>query len=124
MMERTIECSNTTVNPIMVKEEEDSRNFFEIDIGHGWSVLESIEEEGEESEGSLFSIDIKEHRVFVAVGKNESSMVALLWTLKHATTPSSNVHLIHVFPVLRLVPSPCKLLSHQYFQICLVPINY
>ncbi|KAM6571784.1 hypothetical protein CsatA_015864 [Cannabis sativa] len=81
-------------------------------------VLELIQEEDEddselesESEGSLFSIDIFKHdRIFVGVGhgKNDSSsMDALLWTLNNAITASTtNLNLIHVFPVLRLVPSP------------------
>ncbi|XP_062111158.1 U-box domain-containing protein 33-like [Humulus lupulus] len=101
----------------MEKEVNSSKNSEIIKYGPVF-VLEFIEEEGDEdddseseseSEGSLFSIDIFKHeRVFVGVGhgKNDSSMDALLWTLNHAVTASTNVHLIHVFPLLRLVPSP------------------
>ncbi|PON94453.1 Universal stress protein [Trema orientale] len=102
--------TSATANAVLEEEEEiSSSEFLEITMNHESSiVLEPMEEEEEEeSEGSLFSIDIiKEDRVFVAVGKNDSSMAALLWSLKHAITPSSSVHLIHVFPVLQLVPSP------------------
>ncbi|KAH0986056.1 hypothetical protein GBA52_013233 [Prunus armeniaca] len=45
--------------------------------------------------------------VYVAVGKSESSMEALTWTLKHAADPSSTtVYLIHVFPETHFIPSP------------------
>ncbi|PON48625.1 Universal stress protein [Parasponia andersonii] len=103
--------TSITANAVLEEEEKiSSSEFLEITMNHESSiVLEPMEEEEEEeeSEGSLFSIDIiKEDRVFVAVGKNDSSMAALLWSLKHAITPYSIVHLIHVFPVLQLVPSP------------------
>lgn len=84
-----------------------------------------------DDEGSLFSIDlncidhktkpdqmIQDERVYhVAVDlmKSESSMDALLWTLSQKVThPSSNikavnhVKLVHVFPPIRFIPSPCK----------------
>ncbi|XP_015895492.3 U-box domain-containing protein 35 [Ziziphus jujuba] len=93
------------------------------------SLLEADddEEESEESE-SLFSIDIfRDHhhhkedgendRIYVAVGnsgKSKSSMDALLWTLKHAISSSSSsntsIFLIHVFPVIRQIPSPLGML--------------
>lgn len=46
--------------------------------------------------------------VYVAVGKSESSMDALTWSLKRASS-STMVYLIHIFPEIRLIPSPCKL---------------
>lgn len=48
--------------------------------------------------------------VYVGVGKSESSMDALAWTLKHAVEPgrSTTIFLVHVFPEIRFVPSPCK----------------
>nr|XP_015895491.2 U-box domain-containing protein 35-like isoform X1 [Ziziphus jujuba var. spinosa] len=96
------------------------------------SLLETNddEEESEESE-SLFSIDIfRDHhhhhhhkedgendRIYVAIGnsaKSKSSMDALLWTLKHAVSSSSSsntsIFLIHVFPVIRQIPSPLGML--------------
>lgn len=68
----------------------------------------------EESEGSLFSIDLekeeKEDSVYVVASKE-----ALAWTLKHAIAPSSTVlHLIHVFPLIHLVPSPCNLFFSSF----------
>lgn len=124
-----------------------STMLFEV-VDHGMVLLESIEEDEDElSEGSLFSIDIDNHDrhlgdndhdhdgrgeddhsdgVYVAVGKSnsKSSMEALLWTLKHAiSSPSSAiVYLIHVFPVIRLIPSPCKFFRNFWrssFVICL-----
>lgn len=52
--------------------------------------------------------------VYVGVGKGESSMDALTWALKHAVDPSSSttVYLIHVFPGVTYIPSPCEL-SHS-----------
>lgn len=66
---------------------------------------------------SLFSIDInkggfsdrhdQDHVVYVAVGKSETSMDALLWTLDHAVIPATSlVYLIHIFPELKFIPSP------------------
>ncbi|KAF3451899.1 hypothetical protein FNV43_RR07995 [Rhamnella rubrinervis] len=46
-----------------------------------------------------------EDSVYVAVGKSESSMDALTWSLKHASS-STMVYLIHIFPEIRLIPSP------------------
>lgn len=88
-------------------EEEDSSELFEINHGE---PLASIREE---FEGSLFSVDIQngDDMVYVAVGKSESSMDALAWAVKHAVNPSSLVYLIHVFPEVRHIPTPCKSVS-------------
>ncbi|KAF3431975.1 hypothetical protein FNV43_RR26711 [Rhamnella rubrinervis] len=106
------------------KESPSSTMLFEV-VDHGMVPLQSIEEDEELSEGSLFSIDIDLHRdhdhvedhsdgIYVAVGKNnnKSSMDALLWTLKHPIISSSStfVYLVHVFPVVRLIPSPLGML--------------
>lgn len=106
----------TAMTAVLEEEEEEMislSEFFDIDVGISEYSDNGAEEE--ESEGSLFSIEISQcycdhdDRVFVAVGKSESSMHAILWTLKHAITPSSTVvHLIHVFPEIRFIPSPCK----------------
>lgn len=95
----------------MDMEEETPSELFEINQ----DVLRAsmVEERDHEHEGSLFSFDFQNwnDRVFVAVGAAEessSSMDALEWTLRHVVTPSTMVLLIHVFPVLRFIPSPCK----------------
>jgi hypothetical protein len=87
-----------------IEEESPSETF---EINHGVPMA-SIREE---VEGSLFSFDVQnwEDSVYVAVGKSDSSMDALAWTLKHAVTPSTIVYLVHVFPETRYIPSPCKL---------------
>ena len=47
--------------------------------------------------------------VYVAVGKGSSSIVALSWALMHAATkPSSFVYLVHVFPPVHHIPTPCE----------------
>ncbi|GAU14740.1 hypothetical protein TSUD_203890 [Trifolium subterraneum] len=46
-----------------------------------------------------------------AVGESSccSSMEALSWALKHSVTPNSTtVSLVHVFPQVKLIPTPCK----------------
>lgn len=79
--------------------------------------LTRISESGiETNTTSLFSIDIHNNNigggssdgvVYVAVGKSESSMDALLWTLNHAVLPGSSVvYLIHIFSDLKFIPSP------------------
>lgn len=57
--------------------------------------------------------------VYVAVGKSETSMEALSWTLKNlVTTPSSTlVYLIHVFPEINHIPNPCKFKLSSIFPI-------
>ncbi|KAK1575109.1 hypothetical protein Q3G72_002711 [Acer saccharum] len=90
-------------------EEVESSELFEIEDG---LPLEPIKEEL--FEGSLFSFDVHGHGadhqaldyIYVAVGKSESSMDALQWTLKHAVNPSTVIYLIHVFPEIKHIPSP------------------
>ena len=76
------------------------------------SDLFEINHDQYDYEGSLFSFDFQKWNdsVFVAVGKTESrsSMDALVWTLRYLVTPSTVVHLIHVFPPISHIPSPCK----------------
>jgi hypothetical protein len=87
------------------------------------SDLFEINHEYHDYEGSLFSFDFQKWNdsVFVAVGKAESrsSMDALVWTLRYLVTPSTVVHLIHVFPPIRYIPSPCKLSVSLSFSMCL-----
>ncbi|XP_077236550.1 U-box domain-containing protein 33-like [Tasmannia lanceolata] len=80
--------SNGNLSTINEIEEEDSGEFFEIQ--------HQIPEKG---------IDM-----YVAVGKNSSSMDALLWTLKHSVNPSALVYLIHIFPEVHRIPSPLGML--------------
>lgn len=88
----------------------DSEELFEINL----IVKEPLDTIREEyCESTVFSIDILDKDVvYVAVGVDGggSSMEALSWALKHAVTPSSSttVTLIHVFPQLNLIPTPCK----------------
>lgn len=76
--------------------------------------MPSIREEQDNINGATATafdvVSNGEDSVCVAVGKSESSMAALTWTLKHAVGSSSltTVYLIHIFPEIRLVPSPCK----------------
>jgi len=79
------------------------------------SDLFEINHEYHDYEGSsLFSFDFQKWNdsVFVAVGKTESrsSMDALVWTLRYLVTPSTVVHLIHVFPPITHIPSPLGML--------------
>ena len=46
--------------------------------------------------------------VYVAVGKGGSSMAALLWALRRLASPRSFVYLVHVFPDVATIPTPCK----------------
>nr|KYP62819.1 U-box domain-containing protein 33 [Cajanus cajan] len=84
--------------------DEDSEELFEINL------KEPLDTISEDCESSVFSFDIHNNEkdvVHVAVDHvGESSMEALLWTLKHAVTPSTTVSLIHVFPQIRFIPSP------------------
>ncbi|WVY94647.1 hypothetical protein V8G54_033735 [Vigna mungo] len=95
------DCSANEMN------NEDLDELFEI------NMKESLETISEDCESSVFSFDIHKNNdtdvVHVAVDHvGESSMEALLWTLNHAVRPSTTVYLIHVFPEIRLIPSPCE----------------
>lgn len=46
--------------------------------------------------------------VYVAVGKGGSSMAALSWALRRLTKPRTFVYLVHVFPVVTSIPTPCE----------------
>ncbi|XP_062160484.1 U-box domain-containing protein 35-like isoform X1 [Alnus glutinosa] len=83
-------------------DEESSSDLFEINHEYDY-------------EGSLFSFDFQKWNdsVFVAVGNTESrsSMDALEWTLRYLVTPCTVLHLIHVFPLIRHIPSPLGMLT-------------
>ncbi|XP_042521146.1 U-box domain-containing protein 35-like [Macadamia integrifolia] len=66
-------------------------------------ILGTINEEFQTSGGGP---DYDDDNVYVAVGKSDSSMVALKWALKNSLEPSSCVFLIHVFPEVHHIPTP------------------
>ncbi|PON90316.1 Rossmann-like alpha/beta/alpha sandwich fold containing protein [Trema orientale] len=79
------------------------RELFEI---KKFAPMPSIREEQYDCRGSVTSNG--EDCVYVAVGKSASSMDALDWTLKHVASPSPSimVYLVHIFPEIRLIPTP------------------
>ncbi|MBA0723916.1 hypothetical protein Golax_004457 [Gossypium laxum] len=89
-----------------IEEEEEGSELFEI---HDGEPLSSIKEE---EINSLFSFDVAardddEDNIYVAVGKSQSSIDALSWTISHFINGSSTtVYLIHVFPEIHYIPSP------------------
>ncbi|KAK7331165.1 hypothetical protein VNO77_25382 [Canavalia gladiata] len=96
---RVFDCNSSEISDV----NEDSEELFEINLK---VALDTI---SEDCESSVFSFDIHNQKDVVHVAMDhagESSMEALLWTLKHAVTPSTTLHLIHVFPEIRLIPSP------------------
>lgn len=116
-------CSNSLGNEIEEIEEDEEQGtnlvpaseLFGIDNRGGLATIK----EGHEVEGSLYSFDFHNNGstvVYVAVGNSssgnkiskESSMDALLWTLKHAVVdPSSTiVFLIHIYPETKYIPTP------------------
>ncbi|KAJ7967853.1 U-box domain-containing protein 35 [Quillaja saponaria] len=96
-----------------IEEEISSNQVSETNVNR---VMETISEEYEDN---LMSFDV-DHRgedcVYVAVGKSESSMEALSWTLKHVVTSSTMVYLIHIFPEIKHIPSP--LITIFFFLGC------
>ncbi|CAK8564496.1 unnamed protein product [Lathyrus sativus] len=44
--------------------------------------------------------------IYVAVGKSDTSMEALSWTLNNLATHSTMLYLIHVFPEIKHIPHP------------------
>ncbi|KAF5742829.1 putative Adenine nucleotide alpha hydrolases-like superfamily protein [Tripterygium wilfordii] len=93
----------------IIEEENLSSDLFEIN--HVPAAAICTKEEREIEGSSLFSFDVGNDKgsdcVYVCVGKSESSMDALSWTLNHALpTHSTIVYLIHVFPEIHFIPSP------------------
>ncbi|XP_058751520.1 uncharacterized protein LOC131624600 [Vicia villosa] len=72
-----------------IKEEEDTINHHQY--------LDTIHNEIEEQ---------KQDSIYVAVGKSDTSMEALSWTLNNLTTHSTMLYLIHVFPQIKHIPHP------------------
>lgn len=109
-------------NKISEMENEDLEElFFEINLMKVDTILE------EDCESSVFSFDIhnnnnEEDIVYVAVGHvGESSMEALLWTLNNVVTTSTTVCLVHVFPQIKLIPTPCE--SSSFILVWLLVIS-
>ncbi|KAK6917892.1 hypothetical protein RJ641_018643 [Dillenia turbinata] len=96
-------------------EEEDPNDLFDIDPSR--FQPDTISEEFEVEEESLFSLGGNyalgggDDRVYVGVGKGESSLHAVFWTVKLGLKrPSTVVYLVHVFPELKCIPSPLGML--------------
>ncbi|KAI3745331.1 hypothetical protein L1987_58442 [Smallanthus sonchifolius] len=92
----------------IVEEEED-----EEDDYRGIRLMPSIIEESSDGNGSdLFSSDRNSNDVVYVVtwrGSDEllsASMDALVWTIGSDLHESSIVYLVHVFPELRVIPTP------------------
>ncbi|KAK4259169.1 hypothetical protein QN277_005526 [Acacia crassicarpa] len=80
--------------------------------GSRWEIEEEMSSEVQGRHGgswaaSAVAAEVEEECVYVGVGKSETSMKALSWTLKHLiTSPSTMVYLIHVFPEIKHIPNP------------------
>lgn len=109
----------TTAQPSEI--EEDRMALTVADTGTGMWILEPEKEIEEEIE--MVPCEESDSRpqpytelpsggngddVYVAVGKSDSSFDALSWALKNAVKPGSFVYLIHVFPEVQQIPTPCK----------------
>jgi len=64
----------------------------------------------------------EEDTVYVAVGKSQSSIEALSWTLNNFTTPSTMLYLIHVFPEIHLLPNPCNFSSRFLMSLLFISL--
>ncbi|KAI4296065.1 hypothetical protein L6164_036055 [Bauhinia variegata] len=96
-------CIGFKKNQVFDYSYETTEELFEINLNK--LPLDTIRED---CESSVFSLDFHSGKdsVYVAVGDGESSMDALSWALNHVVTPSTSVILVHVFPVIKLIPSP------------------
>lgn len=79
-----------------IEEVNSSSHLHLNDDGVVITPMVTISEEEKEDEDTLY----------VAVGKSQSSMEALAWTLNNLVTPSTMLYLIHVFPEIKLLPNP------------------
>ncbi|XP_021902109.1 U-box domain-containing protein 35 [Carica papaya] len=82
--------------------EEESASY-----GVGGATMDVIEEEAFEGMSEFSNGGGGDDVVYVAVGKSESSMDALSWTLNHLIRTSSTiVYLLHIFPETHHIPTP------------------
>ncbi|CAJ1941548.1 unnamed protein product [Sphenostylis stenocarpa] len=102
--------------------DSDSEELFEINLKKPL-VLDTIRED---CESTVFSLDIHncnddDDVVYVGVSNNgdsNPSMEALSWALKHAVTPSATVvRLLHVFPQVKLIPSPLGKIPRSHVNV-------
>ncbi|KAK7363872.1 hypothetical protein VNO77_06032 [Canavalia gladiata] len=92
---------------------DSSANNQMFNYGYTSMGVSEIEEEDDETHhhaGPIATINKEEEEeedcVYVAVGKSETSMDALSWTLKNMATHSTTIYLIHVFPEIKHIPNP------------------
>ncbi|XP_027921168.1 U-box domain-containing protein 34-like isoform X2 [Vigna unguiculata] len=78
-------CYRSSSSVCEIEEEEDHK-----------PTLQKKEEEDKEEQDC----------VYVAVGKSNTSMHALSWTLNNMVTQSTTIYLIHVFPQIKHIPNP------------------
>ncbi|KAL1320452.1 hypothetical protein HN51_065156 [Arachis hypogaea] len=94
-----ITSSSSEIVEIEEEEEEQDMKTSKLYLNNDAPRTMSRISEGKSSE--------EEESVYVAVGKSETSMEALTWTLKNlATTSSTIIYLIHVFPEIKHIPNP------------------
>ncbi|MED6121433.1 hypothetical protein PIB30_030025 [Stylosanthes scabra] len=100
-----------------------SDGFFEIKLMK--EALDTIPESEEDEISTVFSLDFhkcdeeeEENLVYVAVGEGDSSMQVLSWALKNTVTPSTTtLYLIHVFPVIKFIPSPLGKIPRSHVKL-------
>ncbi|XP_057422059.1 U-box domain-containing protein 54-like isoform X2 [Lotus japonicus] len=71
--------------------------------------IEIVEEDNHDGASPMAAIgeeDEEQDSVYVAVGKGDTSMEALSWTLNNLATRSTVLYLIHVFPEIKHIPNP------------------
>ncbi|KAF3783561.1 hypothetical protein EJ110_NYTH32263 [Nymphaea thermarum] len=70
---------------------------------------EIVEEEAPEVTPPAYSDETSD--VYVAVGRKNSSLDALQWALTEIAIPGTSVFLVHIFPPVTVIPTPCEFLS-------------
>ncbi|KAK7262063.1 hypothetical protein RJT34_29623 [Clitoria ternatea] len=75
---------------------------------YGSGVSEIEEEDCDDGPMMIPTINSQEdeNSIYVAVGKSDTSMDALSWTLNNLATQSTLIYLIHVFPEIKHIPNP------------------
>jgi len=97
-------CYRSSSSVCEIEEEEDHK-----------PTLQKKEEEEKEEQDC----------VYVAVGKSNTSMHALSWTLNNMVTQSTTIYLIHVFPQIKHIPNPRKshLSLYCFLRLFYSPLN-
>lgn len=119
--------SSAKSTEILEQHSHSSQIMFNNEIEEVDDSIETINHQQQHHLDDIIGNEIEQEScVYVAVGKSNTSMEALSWTLNNlfTITHSTNtiLYLIHVFPEIKHIPNPCNDFSSIYLHIKLIDL--